>query len=766
MRPLWPAVLLILAAGTGLRLFRLDHSLRIDEGEVWARAQRPAVEILKNRAYAPHADLLAHFSSAWPGGEASLRLPFTLYGIAALFCVFLLGRRLFDDETGLAACALAAFSPYLIGYAQEARYYSVFLFYSLAAFSFLLAAVEPGERAGSRRRALCWAGFVLAHSLNLYTHGFALYPLALCGAYLAFLVAKSRLQGGHIVRNGLLLGCALSSAIIFLICLPRWRGLLLLQSESRGGLTLSQSFLLWHFMPKGGIMARMIEDFGGGGAQAWALLGLAALGAFAYRKSRAQSLSFIGLCLGLPVLSLFVLKARTHFEVRYFIFLAPVYLILSASGIAGTASWLGRSRRGNSRIIFAALTAAIILTGLPSLADYYRLPKARLREAVGYVDAHCSPGDAVVFYPQWDFYWYGYYPLSRCRPFPVLPLLEQRQDSDPTRVVRGFNRIWLGATWIADPIRAEEFGRARRLVEKYYDLEKEIVFHGRPENDDFHLFAYRRKNGPLPAPARASPPEALRPQDEYPSRWIARPALDLNIPETLETAAPQRRGILARLRFPFESVLIRVGRGVPLRQPEYKFDHVLYVWSGTGELSTRRGGLKFRRGDVLSVSGRSSYALRASSAGGTVLLMIPASTTTAAGLSARPLFNAWDQTLLPAGMDGVVSRREGQATVLVRRLKPGGVDQGMAEAPYEAGLSLGLVLQGRISLSRKGMLLPYSPVYLWEGDLEGAWGWETLNLDRQDSLEVKLIREVRPARGSLPAEAPFMADKLMVPYRP
>jgi mannosyltransferase len=118
-----------------------------------------------------------YFLLAWPWAkvfgtsEAGLRSLSALLGTAVIPITYLCGRELVSRRVGLVAAALAALSPFMIWYSQEAREYM--LLAALSGMSLLFFART--RRKPSRRNLVWWAVF---SGLALLTQYFAAFLIA------------------------------------------------------------------------------------------------------------------------------------------------------------------------------------------------------------------------------------------------------------------------------------------------------------------------------------------------------------------------------------------------------------------------------------------------------------------------------------------------------------------------------------------------------------------------------------------------------------
>ena len=144
---------LVLAAGAALRFATLDvQSLWYDEA-VTARLLRMDLGAMLRAIPGSESTPPLYYVLAWlwtqllGTGEAGMRSLSALLGTATIGVVWALGRRLGGDRAALAAAALAAFSPLLQWFSQEARAYALLaLLAALAALLWLRALEQPRAR--------------------------------------------------------------------------------------------------------------------------------------------------------------------------------------------------------------------------------------------------------------------------------------------------------------------------------------------------------------------------------------------------------------------------------------------------------------------------------------------------------------------------------------------------------------------------------------------------------------------------------------------
>ena len=161
------ALLFLLAVSTFLRTESLGESLWMDEGLSIGIASQPLFDIpgvLRVDGSPPlYYMLLSVWMDVFGDGPAETQALSVLVALIAVPGGMWAGWSLFGRRAGLICAALCAVNPFLTGYAQETRMYSMMLVLSLLATAAFLHVFAYG-----RRRYLPLFAVMLA--LMLYTH--------------------------------------------------------------------------------------------------------------------------------------------------------------------------------------------------------------------------------------------------------------------------------------------------------------------------------------------------------------------------------------------------------------------------------------------------------------------------------------------------------------------------------------------------------------------------------------------------------------------
>jgi hypothetical protein len=457
----WLIVGGLILAGLVVRLV-LMRSIWVDEAISIHQAHMSLSGMLDNlRATDRHPPL--HYLILWltvrvfGDGELAVRGPSILASTALIPVLFVTGRELFDRRTGLVAAGFATIAPLIVWYGQEARMYALFMLLGAIA----LWAQAKVLRDGRRRY---WAVYGAATIAMLYTHYFALIPIAI--QQLVFAVAAwKRAHSGRPVRS-LLIGCWLTWLALLVAAAPlapfavdqfshsQAEGMgfggtpsaaapLSIPGSSASLYAILSNFVwaIWGYHPNS-TMLRI--------AALWPLLMLLSLALMGQRRSAATRV-VLALALGPIVILLFVgLVKRDLFEVRYFIAAVPMLMLLLARAVAG-----GPRRRMPAIVATAALGVTLLI----GLADQQLNPKNPrdfdFRGALEQIRDRAHRGDTVLYAPDYLRDVVGYYsPGVRT---------EALSDAEAHGMPTG-GRVFLLASFMDDQGIAQQVGTGR------YDL--------------------------------------------------------------------------------------------------------------------------------------------------------------------------------------------------------------------------------------------------------------------------------------------------------
>jgi len=189
--PVLVALAGLVVVAAALRFSTLDlQSYYTDEAyTVWLVKQSPidmVHGIVRTESTPP-----LYYSVAWVWsrlfgtGEVGLRSLSALAGTATVLVAFLAGSQLLSRRAGLVVAALAAVSPFMVWYSQEARSYALYtLLATLSIYLYARLRREPRPALVVAWAAVCEA--------SIWTHYFAVYLVATEAALLLLLVPRAR----------------------------------------------------------------------------------------------------------------------------------------------------------------------------------------------------------------------------------------------------------------------------------------------------------------------------------------------------------------------------------------------------------------------------------------------------------------------------------------------------------------------------------------------------------------------------------------------
>ena len=394
--------------------------------------------------------LLRHWVALARDGEFAVRFFSLLFGVLNVPLACALGRKLHSPCVGLLAGLLAAFSPYLVWYSQEAKMYSLITLLSLLSTYLYLTALERG---GWGR----WAAYVAVTSLCFYTH--LLAALIVPTQAILFLAWWPRYRARWKAWLA-----ALGCLTLPYLPLARWEVPLLLSPFETGH----------RFYPLGTILSVLFLAFSLGVAPWQSLL---PLGLFAFvflagavldwgDLSERRGVATLLLYLFVPVVGLYLISlGMPIFADRYLIYVAPAFYLLLARGLTA----VGR----RSKVLFAGCLALLLLFDARSLwTQAHTRIKSDFRAAASYFAAHRGSDDVVIFLIPYarhtfEYYYRGDYSWAD-GPYTNGGMSEEEVAAILEEMTAGHRAVWLVAS-------EEELWDERGLVKGWLDANADLV---------------------------------------------------------------------------------------------------------------------------------------------------------------------------------------------------------------------------------------------------------------------------------------------------
>ena len=398
---------LIVALATIARAVKLDAPLWYDEVVTLVEYVRlpfgalvSTYESLNNHMF---YSVLAKISVAVFGEQAwSLRLPALLFGVASIPVHWAIARRYVSAGEALLVAGLLAISYHHIWFSQNARGYTMLLFFTSFSVLMFLRGMEDGPRV----LWMTWAGFALAAAGAIWTHLSALFFYTALGLVFAF-VAGRALVRGRAGANGVPILAPIAAGvgaltIALLLNLPVLTSVAsTIDRVSQATAASGQALAEWRSPLRAVLeVGRSLAALGPlvAPALAGAVLALA-VGAVALAR-RAPLLVAIYLAqfpVTIAILSAFEMRIWP----RYFFVEIGILILFAVHGALLIAGWAGdliarRSRWGGAPTgLAAAAIFAMVLVSLALLSRNYAAPKQDFTAARDYVEARRAPGDQV-----------------------------------------------------------------------------------------------------------------------------------------------------------------------------------------------------------------------------------------------------------------------------------------------------------------------------------------------------------------------------------
>lgn len=384
-------LLCLTTLGFFLRFYHLGfNSLWLDEASTYTFASMSLTGIWQATSGGefnpPLFYWMEHLMLSLGNNEAILRFIPALLGGLTIPLVYFAGKEFVDRNVGIIAAAACAFSPFLIYYSQEARAYSVMLFFIAFALVFFLQALKTDSIQD-------WVIFGALSGLAFWSHFYALVIIGALALYALIVKLPSLRKDIGSIKPMIMAG-----AVFVVVCLP----LILVTIQLFAKRTASAPT----FGIQGiGIVVETFRQISGFSDLALILfLMLFIFGICqAFLIDRNKGLFLVLLTVLTFVISYF-LSFRIPMEPRYLIILVPIFFL----GVALSYKPVWNVFR-HPGVVYG-LMVIVVLIGAPVLVNMYSgYTKEDWRGFSGQVQQATSPGDFVVVIPGYVTQPFNYY---------------------------------------------------------------------------------------------------------------------------------------------------------------------------------------------------------------------------------------------------------------------------------------------------------------------------------------------------------------------
>jgi len=496
MKPRWLLPLLILWLAFALRLAQIDFpDISGDEAWSWTVAGWPLPEIVSSDAETNpplyHILLFAQMRLAGDS-EFALRLPSVWFGLLALAFMGRLGQAVGGWRLGAAVLSLAAISPFLVYYAQDARMYGPAL---AGAAGSLTAFVLLWQRDNGARPRSLWLWYGATSLTAVYSHYYA-FSVLLAQAACALWVYRRDWPRQDWRRLRRWLAAWGVMAVIFLPWLFIHLSFLDRKASSR--------FEEWTLVKLAEIGRRTLVAYGAGVTlpaadnwHGWLLAGLAVVGAFGLWRlgKRRETAVFSAVILAGLLFAWAVNPIMPFFWERYLLVGAPAFALLAAAG----AWWLARQWRWTAALSAAAVGFVSIVSLQNQFYDVAYL-KGGYGRLIADIENQSQPGDVILLNNPLQAALYDYYGADSLPAFVVdrgLLLDPADMEAHLSAITEGASRVWVietGNRASYDPQQKVRAWLSQRGSRAY--------FYNHPAGGELYLFVMTAAAGEL-TPATA-----------------------------------------------------------------------------------------------------------------------------------------------------------------------------------------------------------------------------------------------------------------------
>jgi mannosyltransferase len=430
-------IAIIVSVGAFLRFYNLGgQSLWSDEIFEISQTQKGVVaifteELPKIRFLINYLIIMIDNSVTLDKNEFLLRLPSAVLGTLSIYVIYLVGKELFNNKTGIMSAFLLAISPFHIEYSQEARSYAFTVLLSLITLLLLWKAI-------SENKWLYWISFAVVSAINLDNHLTAGFVLIAQASFTIALLSYQRillLKNMHnkdstqrlfdnikkeliksfmnirILFSLIEVKFTISFLLSIILYFPSFLGLMpyLLRVGLNFGVSNSSNIQNIHLSEY--FINQLLSKFGGGEGIFVYFFGFGIITGLVWcfiKRQYAQAILML-IWLIIPLFFLPLVKTSAPFHLRHIIFILPILIISVSKAIIESGLLISRyvGYVSNINIPIYYHSSILLLVGIIgwsnviAIQGYYDTPKEDWRGVSQYLLKNAQTNDLILQLSLW-----------------------------------------------------------------------------------------------------------------------------------------------------------------------------------------------------------------------------------------------------------------------------------------------------------------------------------------------------------------------------
>ena len=439
-------LLLLTVTGFILRLYHLgDVSIWLDESITQLYSSTSFFDIWHICFYSdqnpPLYYWIEHVILQFGDSEVVLRIFSAIIGTLTIPLIFYAGKEFYNEDIGIISAALLTFSTFHILYSQEARSYSLLVFFLTIALIWYLKSVQTND-------VKAWFIFGIFSALAIWTHYFAIIPIGTL--FLYALIYQMKTSGKITSIKPILL----AGFVVLILSSPLFIMMLnSLISKVESAVTMN-----WGIQGFSLIIRIFSDNLGPGKAKALLLGTFMIIGLISLFWVKREKFLFLIFMILIPLPVLYYASFWIPVVSRYSIFLLP-FLLISISFF-----FLLFQKYVKKPLFIITVVIIIGVICIPSLSAYY---SADSKNGENWKDASLNiknleePGSVIVIMPEYCSTPFNYYynntsektyEFSVGNQSDIDNIISANKEKKVFLIVRGMNMLnkfqLLNITWV------------------------------------------------------------------------------------------------------------------------------------------------------------------------------------------------------------------------------------------------------------------------------------------------------------------------------